>query len=115
MSRGCKDGERAAAVISTLGYYGYKLTTPAIFDVTFKGKFSKDPTMIDMLDRIRSGISFDMGLLYMRELASINDKPTQAILNNTDWLGVAMNAFQQKSLNTLLRKFNGKLETAVNG
>ena len=114
MVRNCRDGERAAAVISTLGYYGHTLTTPAIFDVTFKGKFSKDPTMIDMFDRIRNGITFDMGYVYMRELNSINDKPTQAILNNTDWLGISVNAFQKKTLNTLLNKFNGKLDAAVN-
>ena len=114
MVRGCRDGERAAAVLATLGYYGHELTTPAIFDVTFKGKFSKDPAMMDMFDTIRNGVCFDMGLLYMRELASINDKPTEAIRDNTDWLGVKMNAFARKSLNTLLSKFNGKIETAIN-
>jgi hypothetical protein len=113
MARSCKDGERAAAVVSTLGYYGKQLTTPAIFDVTFKGKFSKDPDMIDMFDTIRNGICFDMGLLYMRELDSINDKPTNAIATNTDWLGVKMNTFARKTLNTLLKKFNGKIATAM--
>ena len=107
-----QDGDRASAVIQSLGYYGKTLTTPAIFDVTFKGKFSKDPAMIDMFDRIRNGICFDMGLLYMRELNSINDQPTQAILNNTDW-SIAMGAFQQKALNNLLSKFNKNLETAI--
>ena len=114
MMRGCRDGERAAAVLATLGYYGHKLTTPAIFDVTFKGKFSKDPAMMDMFDRIRGGICFDMGLLYMRELNSINDKPTEAIRDNNDWLGVKMNAFTRKAINDLLKKFNTKLETIMN-
>jgi hypothetical protein len=114
MARGCRDGERAAAVLATLGYYGHELTTPAIFDVTFKGKFSKDPTMMDMFDRIRNGICFDMGLLYMRELNSINDKPTEAIRDNNDWLGVKMNAFTRKAINDLLKKFNNKLETVMN-
>ena len=113
MARNCKDGERAAAVVSTLGYYAHQLTTPAIFDVTFKGKFSKDPDMIDMFDTIRNGICFDMGLLYMRELDSINDKPTNAIANNLDWLGVKMDTFARKALNNLLKKFNSKLETLM--
>jgi len=114
MARGCRDGERAAAVLATLGYYGNMYTTPAIFDVTFKGKFSKDPAMMDMFDRIRGGICFDMGLLYMRELNSINDKPTEAIRDNNDWLGVKMNAFTRKAINDLLKKFNTKLETIMN-
>ena len=114
MARNCRDGERAAAVLATLGYYGNMYTTPAIFDVTFKGKFSKDPAMMDMFDTIRNGVCFDMGLLYMRELDSINDKPTEAIRDNADWLGVKMNAFARKSLNTLLNKFNGKLDDAMN-
>ena len=114
MARGCRDGERAAAVFATLGYYGHELTTPAIFDVTFKGKFSKDPAMMDMFDRIRNGICFDMGLLYMRELNSINDRPTEAIRDNQDWLGVKMNAFSRKALNDLLDKFNRKIDTIMN-
>ena len=113
MARNCKDGERAAAVIATLAYYAHELTTPAIFDVTFKGKFSKDPDMIDMFDTIRNGICFDMGLLYMRELNSINDMPTNAIATNTDWLGVKMDTFARKALNNLIKKFNGKLETIM--
>ena len=97
--------ERAAAVLATLGYYGEQLTTPAIFEVTFKGKFSKEPAIIEMFDVIRNGICFDMGLLYMRELDSINDKPTNAIATNTDWLGVKMDAFARKALNNLIKNF----------
>ena len=114
MARGCRDGERAAAVFATLGYYGNMYTTPAIFDVTFKGKFSKDPAMMDMFDTIRNGVCFDMGLLYMRELNSINDRPTEAIRDNTDWLGVKMNAFSRKALNDLLGKFNNKIDAIMN-
>ena len=113
MARNCRDGERAAAVLATLGYYGHELTTPAIFEVTFKGKFSKEPAMIEMFDIIRNGICFDMGLLYMRELDSINDKPTNAIANNLDWLGVKMDSFARKTLDTLVKKFNKKLETVM--
>ena len=113
MVRNCKDGERAAAVLATLGYYGHELTTPAIFDVTFKGKFSKDPAMIEMFDVIRNGICFDMGLLYMRELASINDKPTEAIRDNSDWLGIKMDTFQRTALNKLIKAFNKKIATIM--
>ena len=114
MARSCKDGERAAAVVSALGYYAHELTTPAIFEVTFKGKFSKEAAMVDMFDRIREGICFDMGLLYMRELNSINDMPTMAIQKNEEWLGKKMDSFQRRSIGILVGKLNNKLDTAVN-
>ena len=58
------DYTRAAQTVQTLGYYGYQYTTPAIFDVSFKGKFSKDDYTIQMFNIIREGIVFDVGKLY---------------------------------------------------
>ena len=58
------DYEIAAETVQTLGYYGYKYTTPAVFEVSFKGKFSKDDYTIQMFNIIREGIVFDVGKLY---------------------------------------------------
>lgn len=58
------DAPLAAATIQVLGYNAYKYTTPAIFEVTFKGKFSKDDYTVQMFDIIREGITFDPGRLY---------------------------------------------------
>ena len=51
----------AAATIQVLGYNGFKYTTPVLFEVSFKGKFSKDDYTVQMFDIIRSGITFDAG------------------------------------------------------
>ena len=55
---------RAAETVQVLGYYGYQLTTPAVFEVSFKGKFAKDDYAIKMFDIIRESIVFDVGKLY---------------------------------------------------
>ena len=58
------DYDRSAQTIQILGYYGYKLTTPAVFEVSFKGKFSKDDYTIKMFDIVRNSISYDLGRIY---------------------------------------------------
>ena len=112
MGRNCTDGDRAAAVIQTMGYYAYEYTTPAVFDVTFKGKFSRSEKMMDMFDKIRSIISFDMGLLYQRQLGYINDWPTEAIRDNVEWKNKA-SSLQMKSLEKKMKVINNDLKTLV--
>ena len=115
MSRSTQNGDRAAAVLQTMGYYGYELTTPAIFDVTFKGKFSKDPNAIDMFNLVREAIGFDLGILYMRELNYMCDMITNnAISQGQQWSAVASNAFAKKTMTTQLGKLNKRLATIVN-
>jgi hypothetical protein len=69
--------------------------------------------MMDMLDLIRSSIGFDMGLLYMRALNSINDKPCMAVCKGQDW-SVAMGSLQQDALRKLEVKLNKNLDDAMN-
>lgn len=58
------DYDRAAQTMQVLGYHAYNLTTPAIFEVSFKGKFSKDDYTIQMFDIIRDSIIVDVGRIY---------------------------------------------------
>ena len=58
------DYDRAAETIQTLGYFGMHTTTPALFEVSFQGKFSKDEHTIDMFNIIRESIVFDMGRIF---------------------------------------------------
>ena len=115
MSRTTQDGDRTAAVLQTLGYYGYDLTTPAIFDVTFKGKFSKDPNAIDMFNLVRESIGFDLGILYSKELGGMCDLPTyNAISKGQQWSTVANNAFAKKTMATRMERLNKSLDNVVN-
>jgi hypothetical protein len=112
MGRNCADGDRAANVIQTMGYYANKYTTPAVFDVTFKGKFSKTEQMMNMFDKIRGAISFDMGLLYQRQLSQINDWPTEAIRDNIEW-SIKASARQVKMMEIMINTLNDNLKALV--
>lgn len=112
MTKNCPDGERAAAVLAALGYYGSKLTTPAVYEIIFNDKLSKDPDMGGMLDTIEKGVCFDMAWLYMRELNSISDTPALAILQNKEW-SVAMNSVQRQALARSIIIFNSNLQAIL--
>jgi len=64
-----EDFDRAAETIQVLGYYGFNETTPAIFEISFKGKHSKDDYTIQMFDIVRNAITFDPGRIYDSFLA----------------------------------------------
>ena len=58
------DYDRAAQTVQALGYYGFKETTPAVFEVSFQGKFAKDDYNIEMFNIIRESVVFDTGKIY---------------------------------------------------
>ena len=58
------DYDLAAQTIQTLGYHAFNTTTPAIFEVSFQGKFSKDDYTIEMFNIIRESIVFDSGRVF---------------------------------------------------
>ena len=104
-----QNGDRAAAVIQALGYYGKTYTTPAIFEVTFKGKFSKEPAFIDMFDKIRDGVGFDVGRLLTVHMNLIADIPTlKAIANGQQWSIVA-GAMNLKATERAVKSLNSAI------
>lgn len=58
------DYDLAAQTLQVLGYHACFTTTPALFEVSFKGKFSKDDYTIEMFNIIRESIVFDIGRIY---------------------------------------------------
>ena len=114
MSRASRDGERAAAVLQSLGYYAYTYTTPAIFDVTFQGKFSKQEDVMDMWNVIREAVGFDLGILYMLDLNSLCDIPTYKVISvGALWENVMTNR-QQQLLQLQLDALNATLDDVLN-
>lgn len=77
--------DRAAATLQTLGYYAYLHTTPAVYDVTLKGKFSKDEDTMAMWDLMRAGISFDLGRVFHTKLGGLCDVVSMAIATGKQW------------------------------
>ena len=100
-----KHAEDAGTVLQTLGYYGLQYTTPAVFEVTMQGKFSKDEETMRLLTTLKEGVQFDLALLYQRQVDSINDIPTQAFANNSEW-SVIMTSRKQQLLNKMVDALN---------
>ena len=105
ISRQSKHPEDAAAALQTLGYYGLQYTTPAVFEVTLQGKFSKDEDTMRLLNTIKSGVQFDLGLLFPRQVDGICDLPTMAIKNNEEW-SVKINNRKLQMLNKMVEALN---------
>ena len=103
------DKELTARVLQTLGYYGYTYTTPAIFEVTFKGKVAKDDYAIELFDLIRENITFEIGRTFDRYTNTmLPNVVSRAWVNNTAW-GTAMSALQQKMLSQNLANANKRI------
>ena len=103
------DKDLVAQTLQTWGYYGYTLTTPAVFEVTFKGKVAKDDYAIEMFDLIRENITFEIGRTFDRYTGTmLPNVVSRAWVNNSSWSSV-MSAGQQKILNMRMDSANKKL------
>ena len=47
----------------------YKKVIPAFYEIALKSKYSRDDESAEMIDIIRSGLTFDFGKIYVTELA----------------------------------------------
>ena len=74
--------DRAAQALQTLGYYAKSTTTPALFEVSFQGKFSKDDYTIEMFNIIRESVTFDIGRIYDVYIAGNTGEYAKYILPN---------------------------------
>ena len=93
--------DRAAATLQTLGYYAYLHTTPAVYDVTLKGKFSKDEDTMAMWDLMREGISFDLGRVFHTKLGGLCDVVSMAIATGKQWSVECSAAIMKGRLNKM--------------
>ena len=63
------DFEMTGIIMEALCSESYKKVIPAFYDVALKSKYSRDDDSSEMLDTIRSGLTFDFGKIYVTELA----------------------------------------------
>ena len=59
-----KDTKRTGIIIEALTAEGYKLITPAYYDVALKTKFTRDEESAEMIDLVLSVRTFDFGYMY---------------------------------------------------
>ena len=103
------DKDLVAQTLQTWGYYGYTLTTPAVFEVTFKGKVAKDDYAIQMFDIIRENITFEIGRTFDRFTTTmLPNLVSRAWVNNTPWTSV-LTATKKVVLNASMDAANAKI------
>ena len=56
------------AVLECLASYGYRKTTPAIFEVNYQSKYSETDDDSLMFNYIRDGVCYDLGRIFYKDL-----------------------------------------------
>jgi hypothetical protein len=84
-----KDVNRAAAVLECWASEAYRLTTPAIFEMTMKLRYSETSVESEMYDIIRAGIVFDFGRLFNSSLGAMSDQWDNAAIAGTPWASIS--------------------------
>ena len=120
------DYDRAAQTIQVLGYYAYSTTTPALFEVSFKGKFAKDDYCIAMFDIIRESLMFDVGKIYDSFIAEVTtgseeqrryiipNVVSMAVRDDLVWATEFSPSGKQRMIRSQIDRANEKLMNYIN-
>ena len=107
-----RDADMSSAVLECMASESYRLVTPAIFETTFKYKYSNNPLDAEMFDLIRAGTVFDLGRPFHDELGSDTSGMVRywrkSIEEGTNMLTTYNTAFG-RSWQKMLDKINEKL------
>lgn len=106
--KGSNDQDVATAVLECLAYHGYKLTTPAIFEVNMKYKYSSGDKTAQCFDLIRNNIVFDLGRLFGAQLNTMSELWSKACVNGTGWSGQVK--ANEKSISRMVTKLNSSFD-----
>ena len=103
-----KEEEKTAysAVMEVMAYYAYKHTSPAIFEVNYKSKYSETDEASKMFDIIRSSVRHDLGRILNTDLVgcTMTQEFAGAIWNQESWASI---------IGTWKRTITKKLEKVV--
>lgn len=104
----CSDPERTGLVMETLAYYSNEYLTPAVYEVTLKGKVARDDDSSIMLDMIYRDTYFDMVTAF--NFADTGTMLRDAVLGETDNFAssyASIKASAQAELDKILEGANG--------
>lgn len=104
----CQEPDRAGAIIEAWGSAAYRLTTPALFEINMKVKYSEDDINAQMFDIILDTIDFDLGREFSNDLNYMSELPSKAIEAHNPWSSLASK--YNKLLSSQLKKIVSKLE-----
>ena len=99
------------AVLECLASEAYRLTTPQIFEVGFKVKYSDidAPETVECFDLIREGVVFDLGRIFAREIGkSISSMFASCIVQSQNWASITQSNLYvlHSSVREIVEKFD---------
>ena len=105
-----EEQQKYTAVLECLGSYGYRKTTPAIFEINYQSKYSETDDDSLMFNYIRDGVCYDLGRIFFTDLLGmcLPDVFTRcAITPGESWASViaANKRNVTKRLNSLYAQF----------
>ena len=96
----------ASAFIECFASEGYRIVTPAVFELSLKTRYVDDPVSASMYDIVRANIVYDIGRLFSTDLIG-QSTFRNALANNQAWGAVAVQA--TKGLDKAVKKLNSAL------
>ncbi len=85
VGNGSADPSKATAVIECWASEAYRRTTPAIFEINMKLKYSKENVDAQMFDLIRSTVRYDLGRIFADTLNLMSEMPSKTACAGTSW------------------------------
>ena len=101
-----EDPKMASAFIECFASEGYRIVTPAVFELSLKTRYVDDPVSAMMYDIVRANIVYDIGRLFSTDLIG-QSTFRNALANNQSWGAVAVQA--TKGLDKAVKKLNSSL------
>ena len=104
------DVERTGTIMEALAYYGKKIVTPALYDVTLIGQSTRDEESEPMLEIIFDNLVYDIGYYYQ---IGIYNKELIYALRDRDTNFTSMYERKQVNAKTMLKIINTYYANAV--
>lgn len=105
----CDSASEMTAVLECWASEGYRKTTPALFESTFKGRYVANDNDREMWNIIREGVKFDLGRIYHKDV--LGGYPTEifsnAICKQDKWAITSRNEADllQKNIEKLVKTY----------
>ncbi|MCQ2353534.1 MAG: hypothetical protein MJ102_00355 [Clostridia bacterium] len=100
------DPEFASAFIESFASQGYRIVTPAVFELSLKTRYTFDNLSSKMYDMIRENVTYDVGRIFSSDLIGQSTFRDAVADENSAWTSKA--EAKVKQLKTLCTKFADK-------
>ena len=97
------DPDMAGAVLECMASESYRLVTPALYERSFKMRYSQDSVSAKMFDIVKGGVVFDMARIFSNTISAYKSWQ-KAIVGNTSWA---------TTVKTETRTWNSQLESVL--